>query len=85
MYLIAASDFVTRIRTFFALAYSLITSQNTSKGPDLPSQYRWVMTFKNMGNQPWTPTKFGFEDPKTGEIACRSGDLEVKPCQLTTI
>jgi hypothetical protein len=50
MYRIAASDFFTRITTFFALAFSQITSQNTSKGPDLPSQYKWVMTFKNTGN-----------------------------------
>lgn len=39
-----------------------------------------MLSFTNIGNNDFLSTKFGFEDPITGEISCNSGDLRVEPC-----
>jgi hypothetical protein len=45
----------------------------------------WRLGFTNIGNEDFRPTKFGFEDPITGEISCKSGDLLIDPCFLEII
>ena len=50
------------------------------EAPILPESYTWKILFSNLGNAPFRITRVGFEDPLTGQLSCKSGDLELSKC-----
>jgi hypothetical protein len=83
---IASNNFITRIKTFFnSASRAMLNLEPLVETPNLPSSYTWRLQFSNIGNENFQPTRIGFEDPRTGQLSCESGDLTLVPCNLDLI